>query len=123
MNLEQEFTEKQKTAFSHAIFEYLYDNNEKRSIDNGGQITFENRFVKVFKNADLLSSFVSNITIHSDVPSQRFIVYIDNSEEIRPLVGKETFWPTKYIIKYEHGFLIIEDNEIRIIMYPSNLTS
>ena len=33
MNLEQEFTEKQKTAFSHAIFEYLYDNNEKRSID------------------------------------------------------------------------------------------
>ena len=116
MNLEQEFTEKQKTAFSHAIFEHLYDNNEKRSIDNGGQITFENRFVKVFKNADLLSSFVSNITIRSDVPSQRFIVYIDNSEEIRPLVGKETFWPTKYIIKYEHGFLIIEDNEIRIII-------
>ena len=57
MNLEQEFTKKQKTAFSHAIFEYLYDNNEKRSIDNGRQITFEDRFVKVFKNAVRVHSF------------------------------------------------------------------
>ena len=116
MNFKQEFTEKQKTAFSYAIFEYLYDNNEKRSINNGGQITFENRNVKVIKNANLFSSFESNITIRSDVPSQRFIVYIDNSEEIRPLAGQETFWPTKYSFKYENGFLIIENKEIKIII-------
>ncbi len=116
MNFNHEFTEKQKSAFSYAIFEYLYDNNEKRSIDNGGQITFENRNVEVFKNTDSVSSFVSNITIRSDVRSQRFIVYIDNSEKIQPLAGKETFWPTKYSIKYENGSLFIEDKEIKIIV-------
>ena len=110
------YSKKQISESSNAIFNYLYDNNQKRSIKNGGQKTFYNRNVKVFKNSELLSFFESDITIRSDIPSQLFILYIDNSDEIQPLAGKETFWPTKYSIKYEHGILIIEDTEIKIIV-------
>lgn len=116
MELEKNFTEKKISDYSLAVFNYLYNNNKKRSIKNGGQITFNERNVKVIKNSELEASFTSNITIRSDIPSQRFIVYIDNSDEIQPLAGKETFWPTKYKITYENGILIIENNEIKIIV-------
>lgn len=100
---------------NQALENFLFANNNGRGIQNGGSVTFTNKFIEVFKRDELVLSFSSDVTVANNIASGDYFLIIENRDKIKSVIDKMYFWSTKYIITYEQ-FLIIENKEIKIII-------